>query len=455
MQISHLGRVRLVERSHAGIKGILALDPSRDQVVDKGASLRGGEEGFVWRKEEIVVHQEGAVIDLDEQILLVIFVQQIPGDPRALRHPVQPDAADGPVNVVVADYDIDRSVEFDSRHLGAGEQALHMDVMDGVAGDGAERTPHTAHDAGLFAMGDVVVADDMVADGFLIPGLLEGAFDGLDVPLSRIGRLVVPLVTVLAQGDAGASRKTDDIVLDDPAPAPVGADQPDLLCRRRRPGRGRVAHDEPAHRQEVDPCLLRVKNRLASVNLHKLLVGVHAREARPDRGIRRVHLAEPKRIGARRLQHLFQRRRLVQPFAVEIDSPCVMLPAFRIKPIAVDEIAVGVELAKEGVGKRYLPDFALDFFPAFDDLRALDNRFLAGCRLVNDAQGIGLASARRGNALAVNAFMHGDRIARLRELRATLDGAQRGSLRSGVGVISMTGDMDFTSQRCGGKGESG
>ena len=41
-----------------------------------------------------------------------------------------------------------------------------VDVMDGIAGDGAEDSAQAANDARLLAMGDGVVADDVVADVF-------------------------------------------------------------------------------------------------------------------------------------------------------------------------------------------------------------------------------------------------------------------------------------------------
>ena len=66
--------------------------------------------------------------------------------------------------MVAANHRVDGGVEFDAGHFRAGEQPADMDVMDGVAGDGAERRAQTADDAGLLAVGDRVVADDVVAD---------------------------------------------------------------------------------------------------------------------------------------------------------------------------------------------------------------------------------------------------------------------------------------------------
>ena len=79
-----------------------------------------------------------------------------------------------PVDVVVADLHIDGGVELDARHLGAREQPADVDVVDGVAGDDAERRAQAADDARLLAMRDGVVADDVVADGLLVPAVLAG-----------------------------------------------------------------------------------------------------------------------------------------------------------------------------------------------------------------------------------------------------------------------------------------
>jgi hypothetical protein len=182
--------------------------------------------------------------------------------------------------------DVNGGVELDAGHLGAGEEAADVDVVDRVAGDGAERGAEAADDARLLAVRDGVVADDMVADVLLGSSRSQGALDGLDVALGGVGRGVVILVAVFAQGDAGADRVADHVVLDDPALAPMGADQADLLGRGRRPGGGGVAHREAAHGDVVDARLFRVEHGAADVDLDQLLVRVDARELRPDGGVR-------------------------------------------------------------------------------------------------------------------------------------------------------------------------
>ena len=309
----------------------------------------------------------------------------------------------------------------------------------------AEDGPQAADDARLFAVRDGVVADDVVADGLLVPGDCVGVspLDGLDVALGGIGRGVVPLVAVFAQGDAGADRVADDVVLDDPAFAPVRADQADLLGGGRRPGRGRVPQGEAAHGDVVHARLVRIEHRLAHVDLDQLLVGIDALELRPDRGVLLVHLAEPERRVARGLQDLVQLGRLGQPVAVEIDGAGVMLAALGVEPVAADQVAVGIEAAEERIGQRHFPDVVLDLHPVLDDFRAFDLDLLAGRRLVDDAFRVGLAAARRVDAFAVDAFVHGDHVARLGQLGGALDRAQRRSLRAGVGVVAAGGDVEL------------
>ncbi len=107
--------------------------------------------------------------------------------------------------------------------------------------------PQAADDARLLAVRDGVVAHDVVADVLPGPAVCQRALDRLDVALGGVRRGVVPLVAVLAERDAGADRVADRVVLDDPALAPVRADQADLLGGGRGPGGGRVPHGEAAH----------------------------------------------------------------------------------------------------------------------------------------------------------------------------------------------------------------
>ena len=138
-----------------------------------------------------------------------VVVQQVPHHLGALGHPVQPDAGDvaAAINVVVADDDIDRAVELDAGHLRAAEKLVEMDVVNDVAGDGAEGAAETADDAGLAAVMDVVVAHEVTADGGLVPAVGQRAPDAVRVRIGAAGAVgIVKLVAVFAQRDATAFR---------------------------------------------------------------------------------------------------------------------------------------------------------------------------------------------------------------------------------------------------------
>ena len=128
-----------------------------------------------------------------------------------------------------------------------------------------------------------------------------------------------------------------------------------------------------------------------------------------------------------------------------------MLAALGIEPVAVDEVAVGIEAAEEGIGQGHFPDIVLDLHPVLDDFRPLDLDLLAGSGLVDDALRVGFTAARRADAFAVNAFVHGDDIARLREIGGALDRAERRRLRTGVGVVAVASHMEVGGVNGGGQ----
>ena len=185
MEGHDIGGMGLVEWSLAPIEKVgIQIDAPGDEVVGIGTSLR-----IVFnrlgRQENIIVDHEGAMVHLDEQIVGGVVMAEVVGDPRPLGHPVQPDSAAGPVDVVTADRGIDGSVEFDAGHLGTREELPDMNVMNDVAGDGAERRTQTSHDACLLAVGDMVVAYHVMTYGLLVPTILQTAFDGPDIARSR------------------------------------------------------------------------------------------------------------------------------------------------------------------------------------------------------------------------------------------------------------------------------
>ena len=70
------------------------------------------------RQQDVVVDDKRTVIDLDKNIFQgTIVVQQVTGDTRALAHPVEPDSARRPEDMVIADQGIDGAVELDPGHF--------------------------------------------------------------------------------------------------------------------------------------------------------------------------------------------------------------------------------------------------------------------------------------------------------------------------------------------------
>src|ERR1039457_246113 len=229
---------------------------------------------------------------------------------------------------------------------------------------------------------------------------------------------IVAGLAVLAQADAHAFGVADDVVLDDPALAPVGADESDLLGGRGRPLGSGLAHVKTAHRNIVTARLVRVEATVAHVDLHQFPVRVLVVEVGVDVGILVVAFGEPSpwgtlaipEVGRRlRIQHTLQEVRLPQGFAVEIDLASVVRPSLVREPIPGNRVFVGIVAAKEGCRQRRLPHAGHEWLPVADRLRPLDHGLLAGSRLVDDPLRVGLASARRCHAFAVGPLMHGDR----------------------------------------------
>ncbi|MEI6785244.1 MAG: hypothetical protein WCQ21_30465, partial [Verrucomicrobiota bacterium] len=72
-------------------------------------------------------------------------------------------------------------MEPDVGHFRAAEELVEMDVVNDVAGDGAEGAAETADDAGLAAVMDVIVADQVTADGGLVPAVGQRTADVVSV----------------------------------------------------------------------------------------------------------------------------------------------------------------------------------------------------------------------------------------------------------------------------------
>ena len=295
------------------------------------------------------------MIDLAEEVVVQVVVKEVCMHPRALRHPVQPQAAAAPRDAVVADDGVNGGMELDACHFRSREEAAHVNVVDGVTRDLAEGRAHAAHNAGLLAVVHGIVAHHMVADPLLRPPLLQRLLNRLYIALGGVGRGVVPLIADLAQRDARADRVADLIVFNDPALAPVRPDQANLPCCGWRPGRGRLTQNEAPHRDVVHAHRLRKEDALADMDLNHFAVGVDPGKLRPERCGGLAHLAEPERIALRGLLQFLPLRGLHQPVPVQVDRAGVVSASLGVEPVAVDHVAEGIEAAEEAVRQGQLP----------------------------------------------------------------------------------------------------
>src|SRR5579864_9556727 len=164
--------------------------------------------------------------DLDEQVPVVPVVE-VARDARPLRLPVEPGAQRAVVDAVMTDLDVDRSVQLDAGDLVTVELALERDVVDVVVLDRGEDAAEVTDDAVLPAVEDRISPDHVRADVLAVPADLAGGEHGLELVLvaglvAAQRRVVVARGGLLAERDSGALGIVDRVVLDDPAPRPVG-----------------------------------------------------------------------------------------------------------------------------------------------------------------------------------------------------------------------------------------
>ena len=178
--------------------------------------------------------------------------------------------------MITADEHIHGPVQFNAALFHAAETAPLVNAMDDVAGDHAVRAAQTADHAGLPAVAHDVATDDMSPNPSLCPrnGVSARIPNGLLVIM-----IVDDIAAILAKRDARAGGVAHDVVLDDPAPAPVAADQADLLGGRRRRGRSRVAQDKPADGDEVDAVAAGIEHRPADIHLDFVLARILLRHS--------------------------------------------------------------------------------------------------------------------------------------------------------------------------------
>lgn len=183
-------RMRFEPRHIAG-DAVHASHPAAEEIVNECAAVGFADTDSVRRKHDVIIDEVWAVVGFREEVAeqglrMGVVMQEVSGNPRPLRHPIEPDAAVGSVDVVVRNLDIHRPMELDARHLDPVEHAPDVDAMDLVARDPAECAFETADDSILFAVMDAVVADDVAADGLFVPTVCERPLDRPDKPLGGL-----------------------------------------------------------------------------------------------------------------------------------------------------------------------------------------------------------------------------------------------------------------------------
>jgi len=133
--------------------------------------------------------------------------------------------------------------------------------------------------------------------------------------------------------------------------------------------------------------------------------------------------------------------RLDEPVAVEVDRAAVVVASLALEPVAVDQVAIRIEVAEEAVGDCDLPRVVLHLLPALDDLGTFDHDLLTGRGLIHDAFGVRGSATGWRHALAIRPLMHRHDVARLRDLRRLRDRPKRLRRRPGVFVTARNGDM--------------
>ncbi len=215
------GPVRHVVRSVAPVCACTyGCECAADEVMDHGDALCCDTKRCVGQ-EDIVVDQCRAVTDFDEDVFAahaaiercgvfrtLVVVQEVLCNSRSLCFPVSPDAHDAVMDVISSHDDIDRCVELDAGNFRAAQFHHVVDVVDMVVFDDRENSAHTADDAALLAVVDVVAADDVAADVFLEPAVILSSADCVTLHLRGALKMficevmVVLGIQVLAEADA-------------------------------------------------------------------------------------------------------------------------------------------------------------------------------------------------------------------------------------------------------------
>ena len=382
-----------------------------DQVVHHGHALGGQTQGG-FGKKNIVIDECGAMTDFDKDVLahhaaledfgecrFLVVMQEVLGDAGALGFPVGPDTHGAVMDVVPAHDDVDGGMQLDAGNLGPAQFHHVIDVMDMVVLNDTEDSAHTADDAALLAVMDVVAADDVAADIGLGPAVVLAAADSVALHLRRALDMfdrkvvIVVRVEVLAQGDAGALAGIDFAVLNDPAAGPVRSDHAVLIGGRRCPGCGRLADREAGDRNIAHPGFVRHEAFPAHVDFHLFLIRVSTLEIGVEHGTAAFLLAVPFIDGF--LRHpgagidgafaaLLEGGGLIEHPVIEIDAARMLGFSGEI-PVAVDERGIRIVRAEHTVVDSCAPDIAVEMFPVFHFFGTGDDGAERHFTLVGDA----------------------------------------------------------------------
>jgi len=197
-----------------------------------------------------------------------------------------------------------------------------------------------------------------------------------------------------------------------------------------------MTHDESSYGDEIPAWLVRIEDGAPYIDLHQLFVGINALKLGQKGRALLVDLGKPHRRLAERLHDLLLRGGLGKPLPVQINRACMMLALLCIEPVAFDQVAVGIEGTEEGIRNGHAPGVIRDLRPPLDRFGAGDDDFLARCGLIDNAFGIGVTAAWRVDPFAINASMHGDDIAGLREICGMLNGTEGCIMRAGIRILA-------------------
>ena len=263
-----------------------------NQIVNHCNALRRHAKGYV-RKQKVIVDQGRAMSNLDENVLThhaalqllskfrtLIVMHQILRNTRALCLPVRPNAHGAVMNIISSHRHVDCRVQLDASDLRTAQLHHVVDVMNVIVLNDREHAAHTANDAALLAIMNVVAANDMTANLLLEPAMILSATNCVTLHLRSTlnmleGKIMIVCgIIILTDTDTSALTVTDFAVLNDPALRPVRADHTVLECRGRRPGRCCLADLKAADCNIANARLRREEALPANVDLDQLLIRI-------------------------------------------------------------------------------------------------------------------------------------------------------------------------------------